>query len=108
AGACVIRETDVPLVPVAALVLLDDAADDDECLPLESSLRAKLDPRHRRRHVAYLTDAFQIEVMSHEHRFAGRAARLHRARPAEDDFGAAVRASRRGGCHVAAGAGASA
>src|SRR6185503_8814905 len=42
-AARVVREADVPFVPVAELVLVDDSPDDGECILLEASFRAELD-----------------------------------------------------------------
>jgi hypothetical protein len=94
-----IGQTDVPLTPVAALVLVDDASNDDEAGVLVPPFGAELNPRHRGRHVAHGADLLEIEIVSHEHRAARRAARLHGRRPSKYDFSAAVRTIRRSFAH---------
>src|SRR5439155_733879 len=87
-------EADMPLVPAALLPLVHDPSDDLERLLVIPSGRAELDGRARRRQVGHRTDLLEVHVLPHQNRATERAHSLHRARPAELDPGAAVRAGR--------------
>src|SRR5690606_6299656 len=90
AGA--VHEPEVPLVPGAVLVLVDDAAGDRERLAFEAATRADLDGGWRERQVGHLAHRLEIDVAPDDDGAAVGAGRLHGAGPAELDGGGAVRA----------------
>ena len=84
----------VPLVPRARVVLVDDAARHGERIVFEPARGADLDGRRIGGELGDLADLAQIEIPAYEHRPAVRADRLHRSGPPELDRCAAVRARR--------------
>src|SRR5262249_35559643 len=88
--AAAVVHDDVPLVPAALLVLIEDAAGDDERFIFVDALGVELDRRAVGWEVSDLADFFYVNVGANEDAFAVGANGLHAARPLKCNFGAAV------------------
>src|SRR5437868_2609653 len=88
--ARIVGEPDVPLVPAAAVILVDDSPNHGKWRSLVASLGAELNSGAGRRHVRYDADAPEVDVMPNENRATEGTRRLDRARPAKGDFATTV------------------
>ena len=91
-AARAVLEGQVPLVPRARVVLVDDAARHGERIVFETTRGTELDGRWIGGELGDLADFAQIQIPANEHRSAVRADRLHGSGPPELDRRAAVRA----------------
>src|SRR5579864_3098886 len=88
AGAVV--KYDMPLVPAAVFVFVENAADHLECFRAIHSLRADLDGRNFARQIADLADLFKIQIPPNQNGAAVLTRGLNRSGPAELNSCAAV------------------
>ncbi len=98
-SARVVAEDEMPLVPRAVFVLVDDAPGDREGVALKPPARADLDGRAGERQVRDDAHRLEVDVVAHDDGPAVPAHRLHRARPAELDGRRAVGARGDGAGH---------
>ena len=90
--ALAVRKDQMPLVPAAVVVFVDDAADDGEGPSFQAAFGANLNRRAVGRQVADFAERFEVDVVAHDHGLAVGTDRLDRTRPPELDRRAAVRA----------------
>src|SRR4029077_1569687 len=98
-GARAIIHGDMPLVPAALGVLIENAADGHEVFIAIYAFRMELDRRTVRREVGHLADFLEIDVRAHENAFAILTNRLNAAGPLEDNLCAAIGTVRDGLSH---------
>jgi len=91
---------DVPLVPAPQLVLIYDAAGNQERLLLERAFRPDLDRRSIQRKIRNLTHLLDIDVGAYKDGPAEFAGSLNRARPQKANRSAAVGAVRNRAAHA--------
>src|SRR5437868_4102807 len=89
-GARIVGEPDVPLVPAATVILVDDSPNHDKWRSLVASLGAELNGGAGRRQVRYDANAPEVDVMPNENRPTEGTRRLDRARPAKGEFATTV------------------
>src|SRR6476646_9317221 len=99
-GARAVVHGDVPLVPAALVVLVQNTSNDDERFVAINAFRVELNRRTVRREIGHLADLFEIDVGAHQYAFAVRTNRLNTAGPFENNLRAAVGTVRDGLGHL--------
>jgi len=95
-GATAVIHHDVPFIPAALLVFIQDSAGDDECFVFVDAFGIELNRRAVWRQVGDLADFFDVHIGTDEDAFAVGTDSLHAAGPLKSNLGSAVRAIRDG------------